>query len=138
MSELEAANDQLQLANERILASNRELRRTNEESKCLLASLRIPLVVVDVDLKILKIASESGSPLGVEPSDVGLSVVNVVREYDLPDLKRLVLDVVQSGKCSQVTLADRKGMPCLLRILPYIAPEGLVTGAILIFAAAPD
>ena len=95
--ELESANEELNTLNEELKISNVEFSKVNRDLTNLLESISIPLVMVGRDLRIRRFTRAIEPMLNLIASDVGRSITDLQPQMELPDLRRLLLDAMESG-----------------------------------------
>jgi len=131
--ELESANEELNTLNEELKISNVEFSKVNRDLANLLESISIPLVMVGRDLRIRRFTRAIEPMLNLIASDVGRSITDLQPQMELPDLRRLLLDAMESGNRKPRDVRDAHGRWYSLRILPYVGPNGKTDGAVLMF-----
>ncbi len=151
VEEMETANEELQASNEELVASNEELQSTNEELHSvneelytvnaehqrrveelaqatadmdnLLATTRVGVIFLDDDLYIRRFTPEIAKLFHLVPQDIGRSIEgfshNLNRDKLIEDLKR----VISTQEEVEIHVEDKRGVPYLLRILPYRTHE---------------
>jgi two-component system CheB/CheR fusion protein len=131
--ELESANEELNTLNEELKISNVEFSKVNRDLANLLESISIPLVMVGRDLRIRRFTRAIEPMLNLIASDVGRSITDLQPQMELPDLRRMLLDAMESGNRKPRDVRDAHGRWYSLRILPYVGPNGKTDGAVLMF-----
>jgi two-component system CheB/CheR fusion protein len=129
--ELESANEELNTLNEELKVSNVEFSKVNRDLTNLLESISIPLVMVGRDLRIRRFTRAMEPMLNLIASDVGRSITDLQPQMELPDLRRLLLDAMESGNRQPRHIRDAHGRWYSLRILPSVGPDGKIDGAVL-------
>ena len=129
--ELESANEELNTLNEELKISNVEFSKVNRDLGNLLESISIPLVMVGRDLRIRRFTRAIEPMLNLIASDVGRSITDLQPQMELPDLRRLLLDAMESGNRKPRDIRDAYGRWYSLRILPSVGPDGRNDGAVL-------
>jgi two-component system CheB/CheR fusion protein len=129
--ELESANEELNTLNEELKISNVEFSKVNRDLANLLESISIPLVMVGRDLRIRRFTHAIEPMLNLIASDVGRSITDLQPQMELPNLRRLLLDAMESGNRKPRDIRDAYGRWYSLRILPYVGPDGMNDGAVL-------
>ena len=129
--ELESANEELNTLNEELKVSNVEFSKVNRDLTNLLESISIPLVMVGRDLRIRRFTRAIEPMLNLIASDVGRSITDLQPQMELPDLRRLLLDAMESGNRQPRDIRDAHGRWYSLRILPSVGPDGKTDGAVL-------
>ncbi len=129
--ELESANEELNTLNEELKVSNLEFSKVNRDLTKLLESISIPLVMVGRDLRIRRFTRAIEPMLNLIGSDVGRSITDLQPQVELPDLRLLLLDAMESGNRKPRDIRDAHGRWYSLRIFPYMGPDGKNDGAVL-------
>jgi two-component system CheB/CheR fusion protein len=137
--ELETAKEELQSSNEELMTLNEELENRNEELAevnsdliNLLASVDIPIVMLDSDLRIRRFNPGAQKVLNLIPNDIGRSINDLKLTFEVKDLDRLVLDVVENLETREIEVQDRAGRWYALRVRPYKTAEKKIEGAVLV------
>ncbi len=129
--ELESANEELNTLNEELKISNAEFSKVNRDLANLLESISIPLVMVGRDLRIRRFTRAIEPMLNLIPSDLGRSITDLQSQMELPDLRRLLLDVMEGGNRKLRDIRDSLGRWYSLRVLPSVGTGGKIDGAVL-------
>ena len=129
--ELESTNEELNTLNESLKIGNTELAQVNRDLNNLLESISIPLVMVGRDLRIRRFTRAMEPMLNLITSDVGRSITDLQPRIELPDLRRLLSEAMAGGDRAPRDIRDSHGRWYSLRILPSVAPDGKVDGAVL-------
>jgi two-component system CheB/CheR fusion protein len=128
--ELESANEELNTLNEELKTSNTELSQVNRDLTNLLESINIPLVMVGKDLRIRRFTRTIEPMLNLIAADAGRLITDLQPHIELPDLKKLLLDAMESGNRKPHNIRDAHGHWYSLRILPSAGPNGKIDGAV--------
>ena len=136
--ELETAKEELQSTNEELTTVNDELRNRNLEVNSInndltnvLASIDIAVVLVGNDLTLRRFTQRAQELFSLIPADVGRPLSNINPTLELPDLLKVVGQVVSNSRSIEQTVTDRKGNRFQLRVLPYRTTENKVEGAVI-------
>ena len=129
--ELESANEELNTLNDELKISSIEVGSINRDLTNLLESISIPLVMVGRDLRIRRFTRAIEPMLNLIAGDVGRSVTDLQPQIELPDLRRLLLDVMDGGDRQPRAIRDAYGRWYSLRILPSLGTDGKTDGAVL-------
>jgi two-component system CheB/CheR fusion protein len=129
--ELQSANEELRTVNDELEHSNLESSRVNNDLTNLLASVQIPVVMVDHHLAVRRFTPSAQKFFNLIPTDIGRSINDINTNLDLTDLDRLILKVIQAARLIEQEVRDRRGHWYSLRIHPYGTRENKVDGAVL-------
>jgi two-component system CheB/CheR fusion protein len=161
IEELETSNEELQATNEELLASNEELQSTNEELQSvneelhtvnaeyqskiielteltndldnLMASTRIGTLFLDENLEIRKFTPEAKRIFMILDSDIGRPVNHINHKLVDVDLLALIHKVERNPEENKLEVRSSEGVWYLMRILPYVVGQGVVSGQVLTF-----
>ena len=128
--ELQSANEELTTVNEQLQHRNLELSQANGDFANLLASVNMPVVMVGGDLRIRRFTTPAARALGLQTSDVGRPVANLMLVLPVPDLDDLVGQVMRKGQPVEREVVDREGQWHLLRVYPYRTSDQHIDGAV--------
>lgn len=136
--ELETAKEELQSTNEELTTVNEELeRRTMELAQFaedlgnLLASVNIPIVMLDSDLRIRRFTPQAERVLKVIPGDLGRPIGDIKQKVNVPDLEQLIGEVIERASIYERDVQDHEGRWYSLRIQPYRTTKNRIDGAVL-------
>jgi two-component system CheB/CheR fusion protein len=129
--ELQATNEELTTVNEELTRRNAEIRTAHDELSNLLGSSRIPILVLDNDMRIRRFTSAAETTFDLHPSDMGKQLTSLRLSVQLPDLKSEVAKVLRSQKEIALEVRDREGRWYSLWIRPYQTNEKKIEGVTL-------
>lgn len=137
--ELETAQEELQSSNEELMTLNEELKRRNEDLAVLssdlqnvLSSVRIPVAIVDVELRVRRATPAAEKLLNLLPSDLGRRITDLQPGLELPNLAALLRSSIDRLATVEEEVKDREGRWHALQIRPYQNVENKIDGAILV------
>ncbi len=151
--ELQSANEELQSSNEELETSNEELQSTNEELTTVNEELQvksgelaeantdlenilnrsgIAMIIVNHELKITRFTPTVRRFFQITTSDYGHVITTIPSEVSLPDLRRMLLAVIENGKECEHEL-DIESDRYLMRVTPYLSEFARPVGAMLTF-----
>ncbi|MBV9608977.1 MAG: PAS domain-containing protein [Acidobacteria bacterium] len=133
--ELESANEELNTVNEEMQHRNSELNLLNSDLLNLLASVNIPMVMLDAGLSIRRITPQVEDVLGITQVDVGRPIGQIRLKVDVPNLERAMLDTIQGLQPRQLEVQDQQNHLYNLRITPYRTMDNRIEGVVLAFVA---
>lgn len=142
--ELETAKEELQSTNEELTTVNDELQTRNVELSLLntdiqnfIASVDIPILMLDKGLAIRRYTPSATALLNVIPGDVGRPLSDLRLKVRAPGLEAALGQVVASGEAQE--LSGKGGERSFtLWIRPYFGPDGAVDGAVIAFLDVTD
>jgi two-component system CheB/CheR fusion protein len=137
--ELETAKEELQSSNEELMTLNEELEHRNDELAHanndllnLLASVDLPIVMLDSGLRIRRFNPGAQRTLNLILSDTGRSIRDLKLTLELDDLDEMIAGVIDTLEVRELEVRDRKGRNYLLRIRPYKTADNKIDGAVLV------
>jgi two-component system CheB/CheR fusion protein len=141
--ELETSKEELQSTNEELNTLNAELRSKNSELQDLtndvtnlLDSTRLPVVMLDRNLRIRRFTPAANKLLNVVPSDVGRSFADIRRNIEESGLGQHGLEsriakVLESLQTWTGEVKDLEGHWHELGLLPYRTQDNKIEGVVL-------
>ena len=129
--ELQSTNEELTTVNDELQSLNQEATQSNSDLVNLLATVDIPLLILDTARKIRRFTPRARSILNVLPSDIGRPFDDIKTNIDVPDLDRQIADVVETLVVRESEVQDRCGRWYRLQIRPYKTTDNRIDGAIL-------
>jgi two-component system CheB/CheR fusion protein len=129
--ELQSTNEELTTVNDELQSLNQEATQTNSDLVNLLATVDIPLLILDTARKIRRFTPRARSILNVLPADIGRPFDDIKTNINVPDLDRQIADVVETLVVRESEVQDREGRWYRLQIRPYKTTDNRIDGAIL-------
>jgi two-component system CheB/CheR fusion protein len=130
--ELQSVNEELTTINEQLQNRNVELSRLNDDVSNLLGSANVPMVALGIDLRIRRFTPAAAKLLNLLPSDVGRPISNLKPPVEVPDLEKLVAEVVDTVRLQEREVRDAEGRWYHLRIHPYRTADNKIDGAVVV------
>jgi two-component system CheB/CheR fusion protein len=137
--ELETAKEELQSSNEELMTLNEELEHRNDELAHvnndllnLLASVDLPILMLDSSLRIRRFNLSAQRALNLIPTDTGRSIRDLSLTLDVKGLDAMIADVIDTLEVRELRVQDREGHAYLLRIRPYKTADNKIDGAVLV------
>jgi two-component system CheB/CheR fusion protein len=94
--------------------------------------------MVDQDLRVRRFTPAARRNMNLLSSDIGRPFTDLRAPVDLPDLKRLIEEVIEDAQVRQVEVRDREGRWQLVRIHPYRTADNKLTGAVILLLDIED
>jgi two-component system CheB/CheR fusion protein len=129
--EMQSTNEELTTLNDELESRNNELERVNNDLHNLLASVNIPVIILGPDLRIRRVSSGAERLFNLIPGDEGRPITDINLALDLPDLPKLVGEVIETLSSKELEVQDRAGRWHSLRIRPYRTTDHKIDGAVL-------
>ncbi|HEX3582056.1 MAG TPA: CheR family methyltransferase [Thermoanaerobaculia bacterium] len=130
--ELQSSNEELITLNEELESRNQELAQANNDLVNLLASVDLPIIMLDSDLRIRRFNPGAQRILHLIPTDTGRSISDLKLTLNIDSLDELILDVVENLATREIEVQDRDGRWFSLRVRPYKTAEKKIEGAVLV------
>ncbi len=138
--ELETAKEELQSSNEELMTANDELQNRNAESFLLnndlinlLSSINMPVIMMGIDLTIRRITPQTEKLLNIIPSDIGRPISKIKLNVDIPDLEKILVDVIRTLQPKTFEVKDKDENWYSVYIRPYLTIDNKIDGVIAIF-----
>jgi len=103
----------------------------NSDLKNLLASMQLPIVMVDNDLLLRRVTPAARNAFNVLQSDVGRPISDFKPNINIPDLEELLREVIETLAMRERRVTDREGRQYSLRVRPYRTTENKIDGAVI-------
>ncbi|MEX2262485.1 MAG: ATP-binding protein [Bryobacteraceae bacterium] len=129
--ELQSANEELITLNDELRSTNRELTQTNSDLVNVLDGIDIPVIILGRDLRIRRLSQGAEGMFKVIAADIGRPITDLTLKIGMPNLRRLVSDVIASRRPEEREIQNDRGRWHILRIRPYQDPERKIEGALL-------
>jgi two-component system, chemotaxis family, CheB/CheR fusion protein len=129
--ELQSTNEELTTLNDELESRNNELETLNNDLHNLLASVNIPIIILGPDLRIRRFTGMAERTFNLIPSDKGRPLTDINIPFQIPNLRRLVLDVVDTLVSKEMEVQSDRGRWWALRIRPYKTTDHKIDGAVI-------
>ncbi len=138
--ELQSAKEELQSTNEELNTVNDELRDRNEDLDQIasdlanvLASVDIPVIIVDMNLRVRRFTPTVRTIAGFIPEDVGRPFDDLKLRVKVDDLPERVRGVIRDLVAREWEVEGPDGRWFRLQIRPYRTTDHRLDGAVLAF-----
>ncbi|HEX5223440.1 MAG TPA: chemotaxis protein CheB [Verrucomicrobiae bacterium] len=129
--ELQSTNEELTTLNDELESRNGELERVNNDLHNLLASVNIPILILDADVRIRRFTGLAEKLFKLIPSDIGRPITDINLPLEIPSLGKLVLEVFDTLTPKDFELQDKQGHWWSVRVRPYKTTDRKIDGAVL-------
>ncbi|MEO8595772.1 MAG: chemotaxis protein CheB [Candidatus Solibacter sp.] len=136
--ELRTAKEEMQSTNEELVTVNAELKHRNKDLTTetndlsnVLNAVNIPVVMVDRELRVRSFTPAAERVLDLTRGDLGRTFAEIRAGFDLPNLKGLLMQVIQTLSVEERRVQDRSGRWHSLAIRPYRTVDDRIEGAVL-------
>ncbi len=130
--ELQSTNEELATVNEELENRNVELTQANSDLTNLLSAIDLPMLMLGEDLRIRHFTRPAQRLLNLIASDVGRPISDIKPKFDLPDLGRLALEVIDTISPRTMEVSDPAGHTYSLRMRPYKTVDNRIAGAVVV------
>jgi two-component system CheB/CheR fusion protein len=128
--EMQSTNEELETVNEELRHANLEANSVNNDLINLLASVQIPLVMVDSNLCIRRFTPAAQKFFSLIPTDLGRSLSDIKANFDAAELDKMILGVMDTLHLRESEVCDHDGRWHLLRVRPYRTKDNKIDGAV--------
>lgn len=129
--ELQATNEELTTVNDELQDRNREASQSNSDLVNLLATVEIPILIVDLERRIRRLTPKATSILNVLPTDLGRPVDDIKPNINVADMDGQIAAVIETMAMKESEVQDREGHWYRMQIRPYKTTDNRIDGAIL-------
>ena len=129
--ELQSTNEELITLNDELDDRNKELEQVNNDLHNLLASVNIPVIILNSDLRIRRFTSGAEKMLNLIPGDSGRPITDIAIPLDIAVLKNEVMEVLETLAPRDLELQDNQGHWWSARIRAYKTTDRRIDGAVI-------
>ncbi|MGB9475428.1 MAG: chemotaxis protein CheB [Candidatus Udaeobacter sp.] len=129
--ELQSTNEELTTLNEELSNRNLEMMQMTNELKNLLASIQMPIVMVDNALTVRRATPAAREAFNILPTDIGRPLGQLRPNIDVPDLENILRDVIDTLSTRERRVTGKEGRVYSLRVRPYRTTDNKIDGAVL-------
>jgi two-component system CheB/CheR fusion protein len=129
--ELQSTNEELTTLNEELSNRNLEMMQLTNELKNLLASIQMPIVMVDNQLTVRRATPAARGAFNILPTDIGRPLSELRPNIDVPDLENILREVIETLGTRERKVMDKEGREYSLRVRPYRTTDDKIDGAVL-------
>lgn len=130
--ELQSSNEELTTLNEELENRNAELAEANNDLINLLASVEIPIVMLDAEMRIRRMNPGAQRTLNLIPTDVGRPIRDLKMTLRDNDIEPMIHSVIENLEVREARVQHQNGQWYSLRIRPYKTTENKIEGAVLV------
>ncbi len=131
--ELQATNEELMTVSDEVRARNTELGILNDDLTNLIASIEVPLIILDQELRIRRFTAGTERVVNILPSDVGRPLGSLTLNLDVHDLDQIVARVLRTGIVVEQEVRERSGRWYSMLVRPYKTALRRVDGLVIVF-----
>jgi two-component system, chemotaxis family, CheB/CheR fusion protein len=128
---LQSANEELSALNHEMQTRNAELNSANSDLLNILASVEVPIVIVDGDRRIRRFTPKARPIFKLLPADVGRPIDDIRPNLAVENLDRKIAAVIGTAAPHEEEVCSHEGRWYRLQIRPYTTVHHKVEGAVL-------
>ncbi len=136
--ELQSTNEELSTLNDQLRTRNQELDQVASDLVNILSSVDIPVIIVDLDLRVRRFTPSARNIANLIPEDVGRSIEDLKLKVQVDDLSARMREVMRTLAPMQWEVLGQDGRWLRMDIRPYRAGENRLDGAVLSFIDVDD
>src|SRR5207249_401558 len=129
--ELQSTNEELTTLNEELSNRNLEMMQVNSDLNNLLASMQLPIVMVDNTLTVRRATPAARQAFNILQTDIGRPLRELRPNIDVPDLEDILCAVIQTASTRARRIIDKDGHEYSLRVRPYRTGDNRIDGAVI-------
>ncbi len=129
--ELQSTNEELTTLNEELSNRNLEMMELTNELNNLLASIQMPIVMVDNALTVQRATPAARAAFNILPTDIGRPLSELRPNINVPELENILREVIETLGTRERKVTDKGGRKYSLRIRPYRTTDNKIDGAVL-------
>jgi len=130
--EIQSSNEELTTVNEELQNRNEELNGVNSDLNNLFGSLQMAIVMVWQDLRIRRFTPIAEKLFNLIATDVGRPIGDIKLNLSVPDLPKLLTEVIEQVTARDLEVQDQSGCWYQLRIRPYRTLDSRIDGAVIL------
>jgi two-component system CheB/CheR fusion protein len=131
--ELQSTNEELTTVNDQLEGRNHELDRLANDLANILESVEIPVIIVDLDLRVRRFTPTVRDIVRFIPQDVGRPLEDLKLKIDVGDLPGRIRPVIRDGGLEECEVRADDGRWFRMAIRPYRTADNRLDGAVLTF-----
>ena len=136
--ELQSTNEELTTLNEELSNRNLEMMEMNSDLNNLLASIQLPIVMVDSTLTVRRVTPAARQAFNILQTDVGRPLRELKPNVDIPDLEGVLREVIDTLQSRERKVRDKDGRQYSLRVRPYRTTDNKINGAVITLVDIDD
>jgi two-component system CheB/CheR fusion protein len=129
--ELQSTNEELTTLNEELSNRNLETMQVNSDLNNLLASVQLPIVMVDNGLAVRWVAPTARNVFNILQTDVGRPISDLKPNISIVNLERMLSDVIDTLEARERKVRDQQGVEYSLRVRPNRTADNKIDDAVI-------
>jgi two-component system CheB/CheR fusion protein len=131
--ELQSANEELSTLNDELSSRNEDLDKVANDLVNVLASVEIPIIIVDMALKVRRFTPKVGDVAALIPADVGRPIADLHLKVKVDDQGGRINEVIHAMAPREWDVQAKDGRWLRMQIRPYRTTDNRLDGAVLSF-----
>ncbi|HVW29245.1 MAG TPA: CheR family methyltransferase [Polyangiaceae bacterium] len=131
--ELQSTNEELGTVNDQLRSRNQELDEVANDLANVLASVEIPVIIVDLELRVRRFTPTVNKIARFIPEDVGRPIDDFKLRMQVGDLPARIKGVIEGLSPREWEVQDQEGRWFRMQIRPYRTADNRLDGAVLSF-----
>ena len=128
--ELQSTNEELSTVNDELQDRNEEITQSNNDLINVLSGVDIPILLIGNKLEIRRFNASAGKALNLIAGDIGRPISDIRTNINVPDLDRMILDVIDTLLIKEQEVQDAQGRWYSMTIRPYKTVDNRIDGAL--------
>ena len=128
--ELQSTNEELNTVNDELQNRNEEITESNNDLLNVLSGVEIPILLIGNKLQIRRFNASAGKALNLIASDTGRPISDIRPNINVPDLEKMVREVIDSLTIREQEIQDTQGRWYSMKIRPYKTIDNRIDGAL--------
>ena len=129
--ELQSTNEELSTVNDELQNRNEEITQSNNDLVNVLSGVEIPILLIGNKLQIRRFNASAAKALNLIAGDIGRPISDIRTNINVPDLDKMILEVVDSLTIKTQEIQDTQGRWYSMTIRPYKTIDNRIDGALL-------
>jgi two-component system CheB/CheR fusion protein len=129
--ELQSSNEELTTVNDELQSRNAELNDLNNDLKNLLATIHVPMVILDADLRVRRASPPGERLLNLIPADVGRRLTDLRPNVEIPHLDAIVHEVIDRVTVKDLEVRDTQGRLHHMHVRPFKTRDHKIDGVVI-------
>jgi two-component system CheB/CheR fusion protein len=131
--ELQSTNEELSTVNDQLRSRNQELDQVANDLVNVLSSVEIPVIIVDLDLRVRRFTPSVAEIASFIPEDVGRPIDDLKFKLQAEDLPGRIRSVIDSMSPREWEVQRQDGRWFRMHVRPYRTTDQRLDGAVLAF-----
>src|SRR2546423_11006888 len=129
--ELQSTNEELVTLNEELSNRNLEMMQINNDLNNLLASIQLPIVMVDNNLRVRRATPAARQAFNILQTDIGRRLRELRPNVNIPNLEGILREVIETLSAREQKITDNEGRQYSFRVRPYRTTDNKIDGAVI-------